>query len=55
MTSVSPFPPFTTSPELEAEADKRISHYSESKRSAVLPLLHIVQHKFGFISPESID
>jgi NADH-quinone oxidoreductase subunit E len=49
------FPPFAISPELEAEADKRISHYSESKRSAVLPLLHIVQHKFGFISPESID
>jgi NADH-quinone oxidoreductase subunit E len=49
------FPPFATSPELEAQADKRISHYSESKRSAVLPLLHIVQHKFGFISPESID
>jgi NADH-quinone oxidoreductase subunit E len=49
------FPPFVTSPELEAEADERISHYSESKRSAILPLLHIVQHKFGFISPESID
>lgn len=49
------FPEFATSPELEAEADERISHYSESKRSAVLPLLHIVQHKFGFISPESVD
>ncbi|MEP2776056.1 MAG: NAD(P)H-dependent oxidoreductase subunit E [Luteolibacter sp.] len=49
------FPPFAVSPELEAAADERISHYSESKRSAVLPLLHIVQHKFGFISPESID
>jgi len=49
------FPPFAISPGLETEADERISHYSESKRSAVLPLLHIVQHKFGFISPESID
>ena len=49
------FPPFASSPELEAEADERISHYSESKRSAVLPLLHIVQHKFGFISSEAID
>ncbi len=49
------FPPFATSPELEAEADGRISHYSESKRSAVLPLLHIVQHRFGFISSEAID
>jgi NADH-quinone oxidoreductase subunit E len=49
------FPPFSVFPELEAEADGRISHYPESKRSAVLPLLHIVQHKFGFISPEAID
>jgi len=49
------FPHFTISPELEAEADGRISHYPESKRSAVLPLLHIVQHRFGFISPEAID
>jgi NADH-quinone oxidoreductase subunit E len=49
------FQPFAVTPELEAEADGRISHYVESKRSAVLPLLHIVQHKFGFISAESID
>ena len=54
--SVSPyFPPFASSPELEAKADERISHYTESKRSAVLPLLHIVQHQFGFISPEAIE
>jgi NADH-quinone oxidoreductase subunit E len=53
---VSPFfPPFQSSPKLEAEADERISHYAESKRSAVLPLLHIVQHQFGFISPEAIE
>ena len=49
------FPAFATSPELESQAGERISHYSESKRSAVLPLLHIVQHKFGFISPEAIE
>lgn len=49
------FPPFSVSAELEAEAEGRISHYPESKRSAVLPLLHIVQHKFGFISSEAID
>ncbi len=49
------FPPFSISPELEAEADGRISHYPESKRSAVLPLLHIVQHKFGFISEEAVE
>lgn len=55
MSTVSVFPLFSVSPELEAEADKRISHYAESKRSAVLPLLHIVQHRFGFISPEAAD
>ena len=49
------FPSFAVTPELESEADERISHYSESKRSAVLPLLHIVQHKFGFISEEAIE
>ncbi len=49
------FPLFAVSPELNSEADGRIAHYPESKRSAVLPLLHIVQHKFGFISSEAID
>ena len=49
------FPPFTPSPELDSQADARIAHYPESKRSAVLPLLHIVQHKFGFISDQAIE
>ena len=49
------FPTFSITTELESEADERISHYIESKRSAVLPLLHIVQHQFGFISSEAID
>jgi len=49
------YPPFEVTPELEAEANDRISHYQASKRSATLPLLHIVQHKFGYISAESID
>lgn len=48
------FPPFTVTPELEAEADERISHYPQI-RSATLPLLHIVQHKFGYISAPAID
>lgn len=52
--STTYFPSFATSPELEAEANERISHYPESKRSAVLPLLHIVQHHFGFISDEAV-
>jgi len=50
------FPPFALSPELEQKADQRIAQYpADQKRSAVLPLLHEVQHRFGFISPESID
>jgi len=49
------FPPFAVTPELEAEADERISHYPASKRSATLPLLHIVQHKFGYISAAAIE
>jgi len=50
------FPPFAVSSELEQKADQRIAQYpSDQRRSAVLPLLHEVQHLFGFISPESID
>jgi len=48
------FPKFEVTPELTAEADERVTHYPVSKLSAVLPLLHIVQHKFGYISPEAI-
>ena len=50
------FAPFEATKEIEKEADKRIAQYPpEHKRSAVLPLLHIVQHNFGFISAEAID
>ena len=49
------YPPFAVTPELEAEADERIAHYAASKRSATLPLLHIVQHHFGFISAPAIE
>ncbi len=40
--------------ELEAEIDARITHYPVSKRSAVLPVLHALQHHFGFISEEAV-
>ena len=49
------YPPFTADADLEAAADERISHYPESLRSAVLPLLHMVQHRFGYISAGSIQ
>jgi NADH-quinone oxidoreductase subunit E len=47
--------PFAITPALEAEADERISHYPGNLRSATLPLLHIVQHHFGYISAAAID
>lgn len=49
------FPPFAVTADLEAEADERITHYPASKRSATLPLLHIVQHRFGYISAAAIE
>lgn len=41
-------------PQLLAQIDETISHYPVSKRSASLPLLHLFQENFGFISDESI-
>lgn len=50
------FPPFNVTAEIDAEANKRIAQYPEDrKRSAVLPLLHIVQHHFGFIGQEATE
>lgn len=49
------YPPFKVDFDLEAAADERISCYPESKRSATLPLLHLVQHRFGYISAEGIE
>jgi NADH-quinone oxidoreductase subunit E len=40
--------------ELEAEIDERITHYPVSKRSAVLPVLHALQHHFGYLSDEAV-
>ena len=56
MDTPSTFPPFTVTAEIEAAADKRICQYpADKKRSAVLPLLHIIQHQFGFISKEATE
>ncbi|MEJ6579569.1 MAG: NAD(P)H-dependent oxidoreductase subunit E [Akkermansiaceae bacterium] len=50
------FPPFEVTAELEQKSNQRIAQYpADQRRSAVLPLLHEVQHHFGFISPESIE
>ncbi len=46
---------FTVSPELEAEAQRVIALYPEGKaQSAILPLLHEVQTRFGYICADSI-
>jgi len=39
----------------EAQVDEVITHYPVSKRSASLPLLHLWQEAFGYISPEGIE
>jgi len=50
------FAPFAVTAELEAEALKRLAQFPENqKRSAVLPLLHHIQHHHGFISSAAID
>jgi NADH-quinone oxidoreductase subunit E len=38
-----------------AQADELITHYPVSKRSASLPLLHLWQEAFGYISSEGIE
>ena len=50
------FPPFEADNGLNKEATEAITHYpDDQKRSAVLPLLHLVQHRFGYISAEAIE
>lgn len=46
---------FEVPSDLENEIDKRITHYPVSKRSAVLPVLHALQHHFGHLSEESVE
>jgi NADH-quinone oxidoreductase subunit E len=37
------------------KADELITHYPVSKRSASLPLLHLWQETFGYVSPQGIE
>ncbi len=41
-------------PEFEKQIDEVITHYPVSKRSASLPLLHLIQEKFGWVSDDAI-
>ncbi|MDZ4814800.1 MAG: NAD(P)H-dependent oxidoreductase subunit E [Verrucomicrobiota bacterium] len=44
---------FQVPPLLLQKIDEVISHYPVSKRSASLPLLHLVQEHFGYVSEEA--
>ncbi len=41
--------------DLLAKIDEAITHYPVSKRSASLPLLHLWQERFGFVSDEAVS
>jgi NADH-quinone oxidoreductase subunit E len=41
--------------ELEAKIDEAITQYPVSKRSATLPLLHLIQEQFGCIEDAAIE
>ena len=41
--------------ELAAKIDEAITHYPVSKRSAALPLLHLVQEHFGYVASEAVE
>jgi NADH-quinone oxidoreductase subunit E len=50
------FAPFAVTPDLETVADRRIAAFPpEHRRAAVLPLIHEIQHRHGFISAAAID
>lgn len=49
------FPKFERSAELDAAADLHIADHPENSRSVVLPLLHLVQQRFGYISAQAIE
>jgi len=49
------YPPFAATAELEAQAKDILACYEEQPRSAVLPLLHVIQHKHGYINKSAIN
>lgn len=50
------FPKFAISDELIDGAKKLVALYPEGKeKSAVLPIIHLVQKSFGYISPASME
>ena len=47
--------PMQLPPDLLTKIDEAITHYPVSKRSAVLPLLHLFQHHFGYITDDTVN
>ena len=48
--------PVEFSPELISKFDDVVSRYPEGKqKSALLPILHLVQAEFGWVSPQAMD
>ena len=48
--------PLEFSPALTSKFDDIVSRYPEGKqKSALLPILHLVQAEFGWVSPEAMD
>ena len=41
--------------DLEARIDEAITHYPVSKRSAVLPVLHLLQEHFRYLSEDAVN
>ena len=49
------YPPFKVTPELTKKAKAYIAMYPKGReQSAVLPLIHLVQEKHGYICPQSV-
>jgi NADH-quinone oxidoreductase subunit E len=46
---------FEVPADLEKKMDEVITHYPASKRSAVLPLLHLIQHRFRYIEDDAVN
>ena len=46
---------FAVPAELESKLDEVITHYPVSKRSAVLPLLHLLQEHYRYISDDIVN
>lgn len=43
------------SPAFEAKVNEVITHYPVSKRSASLPLLHLWQEEYGYVSNQAVE